>query len=145
MLLNPTGGKLRSDSQGSGEFKAPRGARKHAGQDYENRPGQPVRAPCTGLLKRKLYIYGDDLRWEGCEIICPERHLIIRLFYMSVDRDLIGGPITKGEVIGSAQDISIKYPGMTPHVHMAVIINPMATMEKKGKLHIDPDVLGIEE
>jgi hypothetical protein len=144
MLQNPTGGKLRSDSQGSGEFKAPRGARRHAGRDYECKPGQPVYAPCNGIVARKVYVYSDDLRWQGCEIVCPGRHIKIKLFYMIVDQNLIGTPVVKGEVVGTAQDIAIKYPGMTPHVHMAVIINPLATMSEGGNFYIDPDIIGVE-
>ena len=53
----------------------------------------------------------------------------------------------KGDVIGQAQDITVKYPnqGMTPHVHMGVELNPEVLYNRKGKLWMNPQVIGVSD
>lgn len=119
-MINPTGGKIRSDSQGDGHHGAPRGKRTHDGTDYECEPGQAVKAPHSGTLTRRAYPYGDkDIRWMGCVI--ESKAVTTKMFYLKPSHNLIGQNIKRGQVIGTAQDISVKYPGMTPHIHLRVV------------------------
>jgi hypothetical protein len=51
--------------------------------------------------------------------------MAVQLFYFEPNEKLIGKAVEKGQKIGIAQDISKKYPDMTPHVHLSIVsINP---------------------
>lgn len=118
-MLNPTGGKIRNDSEGQGHYGAKRGNRLHAGTDYECIPAQPVIAPIAGGIPRKIQVYKGDTLWQGLEIV--GRRMTVRLFYVLADPDLIGTHVQSGDVIGFAQDISRKYgKKMKPHVHLEI-------------------------
>ena len=110
------------DDWGSGAFGAPRGERFHRGIDIVVDPDQPVLSPFDGEVVREAIPYEDDqhysgllLRghgdWDGCEL---------KLFYMSGPHE---GTIEAGEVIGHAQNIAQKYPGITCHIHVEAHIN----------------------
>ena len=132
ILLNVTGGTIRNDSEGSGYFGAPRGSDVHHGVDLTlpRGAGQALLAPITGRFDRVSYPYGDDLRWKGG--IFANEDIAIWLFYFEPDQNLFREEVSMGQVIGITQDISIKYPGMIPHIHMQVgehgEINPLLLM-----------------
>ena len=42
------------------------------------------------------------------------------IFNIQPDPELMGTEVKVGQVIGTAQDISKKYPGVTPHVHLRI-------------------------
>jgi hypothetical protein len=44
----------------------------------------------------------------------------VRLFYVSATTDMAGRNLVAGAVLGEAQDLSGRYPGITPHVHVEV-------------------------
>jgi hypothetical protein len=132
--VNPTGQAIRGcDSQGCGGFGATRkratGTGIHAGADYLATPGQEVGSPAGGLLVREARPYANDPRFGGAEVVTPSGYRI-KLFYLDVDQRLIGAIIGPGSRIGAAQDISMRYPGTPPHVHVEVrdpkgaLINP---------------------
>jgi murein DD-endopeptidase MepM/ murein hydrolase activator NlpD len=52
------------------------------------------------------------------------------LFYVSPS-ELVGATVERDTQVGIVQDISLRYPGMTPHIHYE-IINP-------DGMHIDPE------
>jgi len=130
-LLNPTGGEIRSDSMGDGHYGARRdnGSRTHAGIDFVAIPYQPVIAPISGIITRKVIVYPDSSKWVGLEI--KGNRATIKLFYVVPDDDKISIFVHAGDVIGTAQDISKRYsPKMTPHVHLEIVkLDPMCLME----------------
>ncbi len=119
-MKNPTGGKIRSDSQGDGHYGASRGTRKHRGVDYECIPSQIVYAPISGKITRRVQVYKDSKKWVGIEI--AGRRMTIKLFYVTTDPIRIGTDVKCGEPVGLAQDISERYsPEMIPHVHCEIV------------------------
>ena len=132
LILNPTGGTIRNDKHGSGYYHAPRTHGIHKGIDLTipEGPGQALLAPITGRFDRVCYPYEDDLRWKGG--VFSNEDISIRIFYFEPDQNLYREEISMGQVVGVTQDLSIKYPGMIPHIHMQVgehgEINPLLLM-----------------
>jgi hypothetical protein len=123
-MTNPTGKGIRSDKAGSGLFAAPRGARTHLGEDRLCVPGQEVLSPISGRVTRVVRAYADDARWTGVEIVGEQ--YICKLLYVEPGPGIVGQQVLQGDVIGKAQDITVRYhgQGMLPHVHMEININP---------------------
>ena len=120
-MMNPTGGCVRIDAGGSGNYGTLRtGGRRHLGLDIACVPGQDVKAFCTGKLIREAYPYGDDLSWKG--FVLEAKRATFKVFYAEVLPHLIGTVVQEGSVIAKAQDISLRYPGsgVTPHIHLEV-------------------------
>lgn len=125
MITNPTGGKVRSDAGGDGHYGASRTKTingktvryAHRGTDFEGTPGQPVKAPIGGIIKRKAKPYSSG-HYSGCLIV--GRKGMCKMFYFEPNPDLIGGVVSKGDIIGVMQDISKKYAIVTPHVHVEI-------------------------
>jgi len=117
-IVNP---QVRNDSAGEGHFGASRGGRKHNGIDFVCTPEDFCFSPVAGEVTKLGYPYGDDLRWRYVEIT-DDRGLRHRLFYVSPAVD-VGDNVRVGDIVGEAQDISLRYPaqGMTPHVHYEVM------------------------
>ena len=70
MITNPTGKPIRVDAGGDGHYGASRrrsdGTRyAHKGTDFSGTPGQPVRVPIGGILKRKAKPYSKG-EYSGC-------------------------------------------------------------------------------
>lgn len=141
MILNPTGGEIRIDPAGDGRFRAPRGSRLHAGEDYLCVPGQGIIAPISGTFSRIGRVYTDDGRWTLVEIIGGA--VKIKLYYVTGIISRVGKYVTAGDLIGEAQDITVKYPnqGMLPHVHMGVILLDDHHYEYRKELFINPCIL----
>lgn len=122
-LMNPTGNRIRNDARGHGHYGARRTktvagktvAYRHDGTDYEAIPGQVVIAPFTGIIEREARPYAG---YSG--VLLVGRRARAKLFYVKPDPELIGKSVKMGSPIGLAQDISKKYPGMTPHVHLRI-------------------------
>ena len=108
------------DALGSGAFGAPRsnGKRKHAGVDVVTTTGQNILAPIAGTVTRFPIAYPDDTRWVGIEIKNDKYH--VKMFYMKATVKA-GVFVKKGDVIGVAQNLNIKYPAITNHVHFEVV------------------------
>lgn len=120
-LLNPTGMQPRgTDAHGSGAFLASRLNRLHYGVDFECFPGQDILSPCSGTILRRKRPYATDLLWDGLLLVSHEG-LLVTLFYMEPLSGILGTEVTRGRIIGDAQDISKKYRGITPHIHMEVV------------------------
>lgn len=117
-MTNPTGLSIRSDTAGHGYYKAKRGKRTHKGTDYLCVPGQAIYSPIAGKIIRKAYPYSDK-SYEG--VVIDGKFFTIKMFYFKPFVDLIGKTVSRGEHIGTAQDISKRYPGpMQPHIHLQV-------------------------
>jgi murein DD-endopeptidase MepM/ murein hydrolase activator NlpD len=129
-------GRRGEDAWGSGAFGAPRGGRAHRGVDLVVVPGESILAPFAGDLVREARPYDDDDRfsglllrgrgrWSGCEV---------KIFYLQPREP---GPVRRGQVIGKAQDIALKYPGITPHVHVELwrsgaVVDPTPWLPQAG-------------
>jgi peptidoglycan LD-endopeptidase LytH len=117
---NPTHGGVRGiDAFGSGDFGAVRdaGKRRHHGVDYVSEPGADVLAPLSGKITRigSAYSGREDLQYV--EIVNPETHLSARVLYVS-PTVAEGDFVSAGDVLGAAQDLTDRYPGITNHVHL---------------------------
>ena len=123
---NPTGLGVRNDKGGRGHYGAPR-TRKlangklqrylHKGTDYSCEPGQIIKSPMTGIIVRraKPYVQGE---YSGVLIVT--KRVTLKMFYLDPFTNLIGKVVKIGDSIGIAQDISKKYPLVTPHIHVEI-------------------------
>ena len=124
LIVSPTGGPVRDvDNHGMGHFGAPRGPRQHKGTDYVGIPGQHILSPIDGVIVREARPYANDTRYSGL-LICG-KHLYVKLFYIEPDWSVMGAGVFKGKtVIGIMQNIGLKHPGITPHVHLQAMVDP---------------------
>jgi len=122
-LVNPTGRKIRNDSRGAGYYGVRRTKTvdghqieyRHDGTDYEAEVGQEVVMPFTALVEREAK---PCVGYSGVYLV--GRRCKAKLFYVQPDPCLIGTTVNIGHRVGVAQDISRKYPGVTPHVHLRI-------------------------
>lgn len=120
-MISPTGLGIREfDGQGRGKYGAPRdgGKRIHDGLDFICIPGQEVVCPSNNLIAvrhSKPYREGP---WNG--IYLKHDHFTVQLFYVIPNPDIWNKEFMEEDVLGIAQDISEKYKGMTPHVHLRI-------------------------
>lgn len=128
IMISPTGkGPRKWDKHGSGAYGAPRGGRAHKGVDYVCVPGQVVVSPIAGTVTREARPYAEG-PWSGVVIESP--NISVMLFYLAPDPAVIGRVVAQGAPIGTAQDITEKYPGITPHVHLQVEgVDPQLLMD----------------
>jgi hypothetical protein len=129
-MISPTGLWIRNDAMGEGHYGASRGNGKtHKGTDFEVNLTGKIYQPLSGVITRRVQVYGNDPRWVGCEI--QARRARVHLYYFQVYDFLIGKRVEIGEIIGDPQDISLKYNHkMKPHVHLEIKdCDPMFFME----------------
>ena len=125
-MISPTGLGIRdTDKWGSGAFGAGRGKRKHQGADFMCQPCQNVWFPFeSGYIVRVTMPYVNDSEFFGCQLIGQDNlnHYTAKMFYMLPDMNLIINEVRlkRGAVIGTAQNIALKYPGMIPHIHLQI-------------------------
>ncbi|NOT36440.1 MAG: M23 family metallopeptidase [Saprospiraceae bacterium] len=113
------------DPLGCGNFGASRGSRTHNGIDIACLSGSNVYAPLDCKVIRTVDPYGDR-KYSGIELASLNDNndkLTIIIMYMNPDIFKIGQNVKRGDVIGSCQDITVKYPGITPHLHIEMLIN----------------------
>ena len=118
---------VRSDSQGDGKFGAPRGGRVHLGIDYACYPGTEIISPVDGKVRKIGFAYGDGTGGFGDEFAyriveveqADDPEIVHRFFYCTALKN-VGDEVFAGEVIAKSQDLTIRYPGMTNHVHYEV-------------------------
>lgn len=140
-MTNPTGGKMRTDPMGKGGFLAPRGGRDHKGLDFTlpDGVGQDVVSPLKGLVRRLVKPYAG-LDFDG--LVITDGIMRVCLYYVAPDASLLGKEVREGQVIGVAQDITLRKSldgrtwaeqGMVPHVHMECTVNPAFFVDFKQK------------
>ena len=112
-----SGLKRGCDPKGCGHYGASRGSRLHMGIDFVTIPGEPILAPISGKVTALPYA-ASDLVHRGIEIVSGNQEH--QLFYIKpIVR--VGQNVSKGQIIGYADDIRIKYgSAMTNHVHHEV-------------------------
>ena len=119
-MISPTGHGIRhSDRWGSGEYGAPRGNKIHKGNDFIVSPiGQIVVAMAPGNVIRPKNPYANPINgvfFKGILIRASDYEYT--LFYFEPLDEVLGTRVEEGQILGHAQDISIKYPGIIPHIH----------------------------
>mgnify|MGYP003655097571 FL=1 len=126
--------KIRGqDSWGSGHYDAPRdgGKRSHRGIDIINHVNEAVCAYEAGTVTKIGYPYNQDgskkAFYRYIEITCTD-DTRQRYFYIE-PLVQIEQVVSKGDILGSAQDLGIVYPGIVQHVHFEIkkngrFINP---------------------
>jgi murein DD-endopeptidase MepM/ murein hydrolase activator NlpD len=119
--------KRGTDKWGSGEFGAPRGDHTHNGIDYAAPSNSPILAPVGGVVSKIGYAYGDDLSFRYVQITTIDgyEHRIFYVFPWVRE----GDTVLIDKQIGLSQDLTERYPGITPHIHYEVkyqgsFINP---------------------
>jgi hypothetical protein len=111
-IANPTGHQIRGeDVYGVGAFGASRGGgvRRHRGADYVSEPGELVRAPISGVVRRIGFPYRGDEHYRYVELATQEETLTARVLYVGPSVQL-GAFVRAGDPIGRAQDLSVRYP-----------------------------------
>lgn len=121
MIESPTRRGVRVDGAGSGYYHAPRGSRLHQGLDFICEPGQRIYSPLHNAeFLRYADPYGDG---EYGGLLIRNGDMEVLLFYLSVDPEITHQKLYHSTVIGTAQDISLRYPDspdMIPHVHLQI-------------------------
>jgi hypothetical protein len=118
-MISVTGKKIRvKDNWGEGHYMASRGRRKHKGTDYICNPGQEIISPIKGIVIREAKPYAKS---DYSGLLIKGKQIEIKMFYFKPRDGLKGMEIQKGEIIGIAQNIAEKYPGMIPHIHVEVV------------------------
>lgn len=137
-LKNPIkkGSIRKRDKWGKGHYGAARGKRLHNGIDIVAPLGADVFSPINAKVVRLSYPYAKDLSYTGLllEGIGIHKGYSIKIFYIKPLSNMKGKILTIGEKIGSVQDLTIKYPGITNHIHIEVKFNGI---KKNPKLFIN--------
>lgn len=105
------------DAWGSGAYGAPRGGRAHQGIDLVVTPGEEMLSPISGRVVREARPYDHDDRLSGLLILGsgPWSGYEMRMFYLGGSW---GVEVEAGARLGDAQDVGVRYPDITPHVHL---------------------------
>lgn len=111
----------RQDKWGDGAYMACRDdcTRKHEGLDVVTIPGEEILSPVDGFIRRHSVSSNDDYKYglSGYHILTDE--YLIKLWYLAPTLSP-GTMIKKGQLIGYANSLQGKYPGVTDHVHIEV-------------------------
>lgn len=141
MMISPTGKGLRSDIAGDGAFRSKRGSKLHRGMDFLCDPGQDVVSPISGIAIRLARPYADDSIYSG--IVLGNSMIQVKMFYLVPKAKILGTRVSRGDIIGIAQDISAKYgkhSGMLPHIHVEVRLAPGLALLSSGDILVDPEL-----
>ena len=124
---------VRNDGWGQGRFGANRGGKQHDGTDLVVIPGQPIFSMIDGIVEKYEQPYLRDPKWRGIQI--ANNQLRVELWYMEPLHVKVGEFVQAGDLLGAAQDISIKYPptekvpyNMAPHIHVRVTLRAFTTI-----------------
>ena len=134
----------KNDKWGSGVFGASRGERPHLGVDLSVRPNAPVFAPIDMEVYSTSMPYSNDSTYSGYKFTYHDGSNSYdgRLWYVNPDTSLLGKTIRKGEFLGYAQDLTLKYPGMNNHAHFQLRQTegtpPLDSIEYKGDYYANP-------
>lgn len=108
---------------GSGQYNASRdgGKRKHKGLDIIAKSGQEVYAPFPCRIKRKGLAYKNDSHFKLLELegLGQWSAYLVRVLYVK-PMPMCQSEFAAGDIIGSAQDLWRRYPGIINHIHVEV-------------------------
>lgn len=112
------------DKYGSGQYGASRdkGERTHNGIDIITNVGEEIYSPFEGAIIRQAFPYKGDNSFEGVVLQGTGNWTgyEAKIFYVV---GLLSGGVSKGQHIAHAQDLTIKYPAITNHLHFEVKLN----------------------
>lgn len=113
---------IRRDPAGDGRYGASRHGHTHEGVDLVTSPGETVLAPFDGYFLRDGRPYAGDARYSMA-VLRGEGKEIRIMYVLPVYGMRPGVAFSKGDVIATAQDVTLRYPGsgMLPHVHVEVL------------------------
>ena len=132
--------KIRGqDAHGSGAYLASRGSRLHQGVDLVTDIDEPIESFCCGIVSKIGYPYDPTSKTKGhfrYVQVTDLNNIKVRVFYID-PLVRIGDTIHKSQIIGTSQDLTKVYPGITQHIHFEV---------KKTRAFLNPlDYLKLEE
>lgn len=121
-----------TDNHGSGAYLASRGNREHRGIDLACYPDSIICAIRPGSVTKIGYPYDpakhpDKAHLRYVEITDPAGNAL-RYFYVQPAVQ-VGDIIETGQGLGTSQQLSGIYPGITDHVHFEV---------KRDRNYLDP-------
>jgi len=109
------------DAWGRGLFREQRdgGTRRHNGLDVVANVGDKIYAPFEGDIVREAVPYRNDPSYRGVVLkgVGAWEGYEAKIFYVEGQ---LSGRVSKGQTIGTAQNLTIKYPNITNHVHIEV-------------------------
>lgn len=120
-----------TDEWGSGTFGAPRCEhRKHTGVDFAAEPGALLLSPVQGVVTKWKQVYRDTERYHYVQVTDMEgrQH---RFYYIEPILE-VGNSVEPGDTLGVVQNMELRYPGITNHVHYEIKVgkkeysNPLA-------------------
>ncbi len=122
---NPTGGSPRgTDRHGSGRFRAPRTNvyGYHRGVDYVATSGQTVVAVIAGKVTKIGFPYKANYTIKYVEITSPLGYVVRELYVDPLTSIVVGSNVATGQPIGNHQSLNARYPGITEHVHVEIML-----------------------
>lgn len=100
---------------------------EHKGLDLVSAPLDPVFGPFDeGLVVRSWGLaYPTDVRYHTMHIrrVFDSRAVYYRAFYLTPASQSRYWKCRAGEVIGHAEDLTLRYPGITNHIHIELRID----------------------
>lgn len=112
------------DAYGSGQYGSSRdgGVRTHKGIDIIVLPGEKIFSPIKGNIVKEAMPYGNDPSYKGIVLKGVEQWdgYELKIFYVE---GLFNGIAIELQEIGAAQNLTLKYPGITNHIHLEVKYN----------------------
>lgn len=125
---------IRNDTKGSGEYKAPRGKRKHAGIDLLCLPRLPIYATRKLKFERFAKPYRDKPFLGGVWI--DDLGMRVKIFYC--EPDIEKQIFLEGDIIGYCQNIAKGYSDkMMPHIHVQVYDTDKTLIDPKEEIIIN--------
>lgn len=110
--------RRKCDAFGCGSYGASRdsGKREHKGLDILSTPGQPVFAPFGGKV-RTFRPYPDYPLLDGVSIQ-GKAYTAKTMYVLPVVKT--GDRVRAGQLVGYAQSLQVKYPGISDHIHQEI-------------------------
>lgn len=109
------------DAYGSGQYGASRdaGIRTHNGIDIIVVPGEKIFSPIKGNIIRQAMPYKNDPNYKGIVLKGIEQWdgYELKIFYVD---GLFSGVALESQEIGFSQNLTLRYPGITNHIHLEV-------------------------
>jgi murein DD-endopeptidase MepM/ murein hydrolase activator NlpD len=116
------------DGYGKGQYGASRdkGTRTHNGIDIIASPREKVLSPFEGVIVRETVPYKNDPSYRGILIegTGSWKGYSVKIFYAE---GLLSGQVRGGQEVAVVQDLQLKYPGITNHIHVEVRKNGILT------------------
>ena len=119
-VLTPVEPKIRGfDAQGSGAYLAPRGDHKHQGIDPVCKAGDLIQSVSDGKVTKLGYPYSPNNEKKGhlrYVQVTDSNGVDVRYFYIE-PMVRLGDRIAAMDVLGSSQDLTSIFKGITQHFH----------------------------